>query len=236
LLVRFSGWAAGRSGLLVLGATMSLTLTACFGQSTPATPTAGPQAGTSPTTGAVAAPTTSLPTIAPARPSPAASPSPSPSPAAVTVYWPEEIEIPKISVKAQVVHIGLDSDGAMEAPNGPDIIGWYTGSVAPGIDGNTLVTAHVDWLDRQTGTSREAVFWNLHKLEKGDRIIVRSEENKSFTFAVKDSITVRFDDQDALKYLDPTDNAILTLITCEGDFDANTRNYDLRRIVVAERQ
>ncbi|HEX2172403.1 MAG TPA: class F sortase [Dehalococcoidia bacterium] len=155
---------------------------------------------------------------------------------AVPVYLPREIEIPDINVKAPVVQVGLTPDGAMEAPNGPDIIGWYNGSVAPGVRGNALVTAHVDWLDRQTGQSRTAVFWDLHKLEKGDTVIVHAEENKSFTYTIRETFTVRFDDPEALKYLEPKDDPILTLITCEGDFDANTRNYDKRRIVVADMQ
>ena len=160
-----------------------------------------------------------------------ASPSPEP-----VVYWPQQIEIPAINVKAPVVHVGLEPDGAMEAPKGPDIIGWYTGSVAPGMQGNALVTAHVDWLDRTTGQSRTAVFWDLDKLKQGDQVIVHAEENQQFSYVVKDSVLVKFDDPDALKYVEPTETSILTMITCEGNFDQSSRNYDMRRIVVADLQ
>lgn len=214
------------AGLSALGIGVVLAASGCFfgGASASPTPTASesPQAVVVPTTSTASA------NVAP-FPSPAASPE-------VAVYWPQQIEIPTINVRAPVVQVGLEEDGAMEAPNGPDIIGWYTGSVAPGITGNALVTAHVDWLDRRTGQSEEAVFWNLHELQQGDRVIVHSEEDKTFTYTVKESVLVAFDDPDALEYLQPTDEAILTLITCEGDFDQETRNYDQRRIVVAELQ
>lgn len=224
--VRFPGPAAGRVGLTGLGAALTLTLAACSNNSTQ---TAAPTSAASPTT-AVTVPTTAptLPTLVPASPSPAASPT-------VAVYWPQEVEIPKIKIKALVVQVGLDENGEMEAPSGPDLIGWYTGGVAPGVDGNALITAHYDWLDRQTGKAGPAIFWDLKQLEKGDKIIINSEENKTFTYAVKDTFTVRFDDPAALKYLQPTDKAILTAISCEGTFDPVTRNYDLRRIVVAEK-
>ena len=241
--------AVSRAGLLGLGAGLGVALTALTAltacttsnQPTPsADATPSPEISAEPTQAAtpteVAPPVVASPEVASPvveAPSPEASPSPA---AIVPVYWPQQIEIPSIKVKAPVVQIGLEPDGAMEAPNGPDIIGWYTGSVAPGVAGNALVTAHVDWLDRSTGKARTAVFWDINKLKKGDQVIVHAEENQKFTFLVKDSVLVKFDDPDALKYLEPTETPTLTMITCEGDFDQSSRNYDKRRIVLTELQ
>ena len=218
---------------LVLIALIALTGCASNNQQNPQSPAA---------TATAASPQTAAQPADEETPEPAASPddetesleaSPSPEP---VVYWPQQIEIPAINVKAPVVHVGLEPDGAMEAPKGPDIIGWYTGSVAPGMHGNALVTAHVDWQDRTTGQAQTAVFWDLDKLKQGDQVIVHAEENQTFTYTVKDSVLVRFDDPDALKYLEPTENPILTMITCEGNFDQSSRNYDMRRIVIADLQ
>ncbi len=229
------GGRVGRSGFglgLALALITLIALTGCASNNqqspTPAATAASPQTADQP-----ADVETPEPTASPEEETESLEASPSPEP---VVYWPQQIEIPAINVKAPVVHVGLEPDGAMEAPKGPDIIGWYTGSVAPGTQGNALVTAHVDWLDRTTGQARTAVFWDLDKLKQGDQVIVHAEENQQFTYVVKDSVLVRFDDPDALKYLEPTETPILTMITCEGNFDQSSRNYDMRRIVIADLQ
>ena len=204
-------------------------LTACTGGSTGASQ---PVAQSTPQAAATSPPS---PTVEPVATIAVEQPTPAPSPT-VAVYWPEQVEIPSIQVKGPVVQVGLEPDGTMEAPKGPDVIGWYTGSVAPGVAGNTLITAHVDWLNRETGKPQEAVFWNLRKVQSGDQVVVRSENDQTYTYVVKESFLVGFDDTEALKYVQPTTEPIMTLITCEGDFDQNTRNYSKRRIVIAELQ
>ena len=142
------------------------------------------------------------------------------------------ISIPAIGVDAPIVALGLEPDGAMAAPDGPFEVGWYQHGPAPGEPGNVLMDGHVDWSDRQTGKPFTAVFWSLRNLGGGARVII-SDGSREWTYEVTERQRYRFDDPAGVSVLQPTDDARLTMITCGGTFNRETRNYDVREIVIA---
>ncbi|MHB1006933.1 MAG: class F sortase [Chloroflexota bacterium] len=178
-----------------------------------ATPTATPMA--------VPDPRPTAPAVAKAT----SSPSPIPTPRSYAA--PSRLRIPRISVDAPVVNVGIKPDGELEAPNEPQQVGWYAKGYKPGEQGNVLIDGHVDWI---TGA---AVFWDLDKLEKGDPIEVVTIDGKVVRFVVDwtklyPAATAPID-----KILGPTPNAALTLITCGGQFDRTSKSYTHRLVVRA---
>ena len=167
-------------------------------------------------------PATSTPTIPPATPTTAALPkTPAPTPYRIT--------IPDIGVEAPIVAVGVEPDGTMVAPPGPDVVGWYAGGPRPGQRGNVLLTGHRDW---HVGP-RTAIFWRLGELMLGSRVLIYDEAT-CYTYVVRDTVRYRFDDPLIEVFLQPSAETIITIATCEGVFDTLTHNYDYRRIVVAE--
>src|SRR5688572_637832 len=80
-------------------------------------------------------------------------------------FTPNEMEIPKIGVRAPIVPVGTQADGTMASPTGAVDIGWWQGR-KPG-EGNALFAAHVNW------NGRVGTFFRLKDLKPGDEIVVK---------------------------------------------------------------
>lgn len=207
---------------------------------TPAPSTATPTITPSATATGAASPTPAASPAPAASPSPAASASPvatpTPAEAQVTVLPPVSqgfrIRIPAVGIDAPIVNVGLEPDGSMAAPDGPDIVGWYSPGTRPGQRGNALLDGHVDWTDRVTGVARTAVFYPLKDLQVGQDIVIDAD-GRRHSYRVRESLVFAWDDPSALRVLQPTSEAIVTLITCEGAFDRGARNYSHRRVIIA---
>lgn len=120
----------------------------------------------------------------------------------------------------------------MAAPDGPDIVGWFSMGPRPGQRGNVLMDGHVDWADRQTGIARTAVFYPLRNVQLGQDVVIDSD-GRRHTYRIRDTRLYAFDDASALSVLQPTSDAVVTLITCEGTFDRGAHNYSHRRVIIA---
>lgn len=143
---------------------------------------------------------------------------------------PERLIVPRIDIDAPIVSLGIDADGAMESPSGPDPVGWYTFSPTPGNPGNAVFSGHRDWRTGVTG-----VFWSLNSLEIGDRIAVTLADGTELSYAVQVSVLLAPDEIPIGEIVGQTAEEGITLITCEGSFDRATREYDKRRIIWATR-
>lgn len=140
---------------------------------------------------------------------------------------PLQLEIPSIAVEASLSKIGKNNDGSMEVPRNPDVAGWYEYAPTPGEIGPAVIAGHVDSL------KGPAIFWNLNKLQPGDLIKIKREDNRTVTFKV--------DKQELLDQNNfPTEavygnigHAGLRLITCGGDFNILTRHYSHNVVVYA---
>ncbi|WP_308042667.1 class F sortase [Micromonospora sp. PLK6-60] len=168
----------------------------------------------------------------PPRPGSTAAPDRSVSPGtALSRSVPVRVEIPAISVRAEVVPVAADADGRLEVPplDRPTVAGWYRPGASPGEAGNAVIVGHVDSL------RGPAVFFNLGRLRAGDTIRVTRSDGEVVTFAV-DGVGSYPKDRF------PTDRvygggaaARLRLITCGGRFDLRQGDYLDNIVVFASR-
>ena len=96
-----------------------------------------------------------------------------------------------------------------------------------------MLDGHRDFSDinENMGTG---VCWALPQTVVGDVMIIRdSAVGVHYVYEVSETVSVRWDDPDAGRFLQPSEGSILTLISCEGSFDDEAHNYSNRRIVVA---
>ena len=145
-------------------------------------------------------------------------------------HW--EIILPSAGIHAAIVQVGLTSDGAMGSPDNPFVVGWFNRSAIPGELGNALLGGHRDYQDRD-GNIDVGVCWELDETSVGDQLIMFDQSSsRYYVYDIVDIATIRPDSKEAVKYLSQTRESVVTLITCSGDFDAETHSYDERIVVV----
>ena len=144
---------------------------------------------------------------------------------------PMRLKIPTINVDSAVEFVGLTSQGALDTPKNQNDVAWYYKGQRPGESGNAVIDGHYGWKD-----GKESAFDNLYKLIKGDKILVEDDKGVVVSFVVRD--TRRYDvDANASEVFDSSDdNAHLNLITCEGDWDKNSKSYSKRLVVFADKE
>jgi len=151
---------------------------------------------------------------------------PHPLPARPT--GPMTISIPRIGVRAGIVGIGLQADGAMQVPD-PDHVGWYKRGPRPGAPGPAVLIGH---LDSRTGP---AVFYRLRELHPGDEILIRQRGGPTTNFIVG---RLERHPKTALptnRVWPTTSRPLLRLITCGGSFNHATHHYRDNLIIYAAR-
>ncbi|HEU0168915.1 MAG TPA: class F sortase [Chloroflexota bacterium] len=173
---------------------------------------------------AASAVVSAAPSVAPSV-APAASPSVAPKPFVHTVGVPVELMIPSIKVDAQVEQVGEDAAGAMDVPKEWNDVGWFNLGYRPGEAGNSVIDGHLD------STTDRAVFWDLHLLKPGDKVLVKDDDSKQLTFQVMSSTTYPYDQAPLQQIFGPASGPQLNLITCNGTFDRATANYNQRLVV-----
>ncbi|GAA2429843.1 class F sortase [Streptomyces glaucus] len=169
------------------------------------------------------------PPVAAASPAAPGSPTARPAGKQLPRSRPTRLLIPKISVDAPFIRLGIGRSGELEAPPADDVnlVGWYAGGASPGEAGTSIIAGHVD-----TATSA-AVFVDLHKLRKGDRFHVERADGRRASFVVDDVESFdkdRFPDERV--YAD-TPQAQVRLITCAGDYDRAAKDYTENLVVFA---
>jgi LPXTG-site transpeptidase (sortase) family protein len=134
---------------------------------------------------------------------------------------PDRLAIPSIDLDAKVIPIGvrIDPDGQLVWETAPFAVGHHQGSGTPGDAGNVVLSGHIS-------SPREgAVFNRLPDVEPGDGIVIASAE-RSALYRVVTALVVS---PGAVEYIEPTDDAVATLVTCVPD-----GVYTQRLIVRAE--
>ncbi|PIR13819.1 sortase [Candidatus Falkowbacteria bacterium CG11_big_fil_rev_8_21_14_0_20_39_10] len=149
----------------------------------------------------------------------------------VSIGLPVRLKIPVISVDSAVIPVGLTPDGAMDVPKDPAEVAWYSLGPRPGESGSAVIAGHYDWIKNIL-----AVFDNLHKLSKGDKISVEDENGVATTFVVRE-IRIYGKDEDASNVFGSDDDkAHLNLITCTGVWNKAKKIYSNRLIVFTDRK
>jgi sortase (surface protein transpeptidase) len=139
------------------------------------------------------------------------------------------IDIPKIGTHAEVVPLGQDDDGTMQAPADPDTVGWYELGVGMGVPGNALLDGHVDW------GGRLRVFGLLRQLQPGDAIEVSDENGNQLEYHVDWTRLYEANSAPLDEIFQQRPEQQITLITCGGQFDQSIRMYVSRWVVRATR-
>jgi hypothetical protein len=142
---------------------------------------------------------------------------------------PTEIRIPAIGVNAPVTRVGLTSTGALNVPpvTKANLAGWYQYGPAPGQPGATVIVGHYD---TYVGP---AVFYQLSKLHRGEKIWIRLADRRTVVFAVRSAQQYLKSDFPTNKVYVNSGPPALRLITCAGAFDWATRHYLDDKVVYA---
>ncbi len=146
---------------------------------------------------------------------------------------PVGLRIEAIELDATIEQQHIE-DGVMQNPSGPFVVAWYKETGRLGEEDNNVVLAgHLDYWD-----VGPAIFYDVWKLEEGDRIEVVGKNDAVFVYAVDWVEAYKLDELDSAAIQDiigPTPTESLTLITCGGDFDYDSGEYEERIIVRATR-
>jgi hypothetical protein len=143
---------------------------------------------------------------------------------------PVSLRIPAIGVTARVIPLGLTAGGGVAVPplSAPFVTSWYDRGSAPGEDGPAVLLGHVD-----AAAVGPAVFYKLGDLVPGDLVYVTRRDRRTAVFRVTAVALYpeqRFPTKQVYGF---TPNPTLRLITCGGDYDAQTHHYLGRTIAFA---
>lgn len=140
---------------------------------------------------------------------------------------PVTLGIPALDLTTRLIGLRKTPAGALQVPEDPQRVGWYSQGPAPGDDGPAVLVGHVD------SYRGPGVFAQLRRLDKGDEIRIRRADGTLAVFVVRQV-------QEYGKRDFPTDvvyrgdgRASLRLITCGGEFDRASRSYRSNVVVFA---
>jgi sortase A len=140
---------------------------------------------------------------------------------------PVRLRIPKLGVDAPVKPVGVDKDGVMISPKGPDEAGWYKFGSRPGERGSAVLAGHSGYRD-----DRAAIFDDLPKLVAGDSVIVVDKTGVEIAFVVREGRL--FDPKaDTNDVFGRYDGRYLNLVTCTGAWNASAGTHSKRLVVFA---
>lgn len=150
-----------------------------------------------------------------------------PSQESMPASKPVRLRIPAVGIDANIIELVQAADGTLETPNGPSETGWYKGSPTPGEIGPSIIVGHVDWINNV------AVFWRLRELKQDDAIEVTRADGTIAAFKVASLKEFRQDSFPSEEVYGNIDHPGLRLITCSGNFNRQTYQYDQNTVVFA---
>ena len=122
--------------------------------------------------------------------------------------------IESLGVNAKVDTYGLDPNAVPEVPTGPgaaEVVAWYNFSAEPGTGSNAVFAGHVTWFG-------PGVFFSLTSVTNGDEIRLGGSDGSELTYVVNDVFQVDAYNPESLQVMRATDEDVITIITCDGDF------------------
>lgn len=147
------------------------------------------------------------------------------------VGFPVRLKIPSISINAPVEYVGLTSKGAMDTPVGVANVAWFNKGPRPGEVGSAVIDGHFGYKN-----NKPAVFDNLHKLKKGDKLYIEDGKGATISFVVRE-LKSYSRDADALDVFTSNDGkSHLNLITCIGDWDVANKTHSNRLVVFTDKE
>jgi hypothetical protein len=143
---------------------------------------------------------------------------------------PVSVHIPAIGVTSDLLHLGVNADGAIQVPSLYTEAGeaaWYKYSVTPGQIGASVIEGHVD------SYQGPAVFFRLGALRPGDTVDVTLADRVTAVFRVTGVRQYLKSSFPAKVIYGAPAYAALRLITCGGAFDYATGHYLSTTVVYA---
>ncbi|KXK60378.1 peptidase C60 [Micromonospora rosaria] len=140
---------------------------------------------------------------------------------ALVASRPVALSVPSIAVAAPVAPVGQAADGSIDVPpvERHNETGWYDRGPTPGEPGRAIIVGHVDSRD---GPS---VFYQLARLQPGDRIEVNRADGSVVVFAVDSVEHFAKDDLPADRVYGDSGRPELRLITCGGQWVGGRTGY-----------
>ena len=137
--------------------------------------------------------------------------------------------IPGVGIDASIEVLGIDADGAMQSPSGPEVVAWYNFSSLPHEPGNAVFAGHLDYAGYGA-----AIFWRLGDVQIGDVVEVHHADGTIVRYGIT-SVAPYSASEDAGAVVTSRGRSEITLITCDGEFDQQGRAYPDRLVVSGDR-
>ena len=147
--------------------------------------------------------------------------------AARAVHQPTQVQVGAIGLDAHVIPVGVDSKSQFDVP-AATTVGWYRYGAAPGQPGASVLAAHVDY------NGDRGAFFDLAKLEAGDRVEVKMDDGTTLHFTVTAVYQVQKHELPAEELFRKDGTPVLNLITCGGTFNPQKHSYNANVVVTAE--
>jgi LPXTG-site transpeptidase (sortase) family protein len=141
---------------------------------------------------------------------------------------PTALRVPRVSLHARVLGVGVEDDSTVEVPGNAGQAGWYRYGPAPGARaGSAVLIGHVD--DR---TGRLGAFAKLYEVRKGDTVTVARRDAPPVRYEVTAREVV---DGDSLpkEVFRRHGRPVLTLVTCAPPYDRERGGYQRNLLVYA---
>jgi sortase (surface protein transpeptidase) len=142
---------------------------------------------------------------------------------------PTRIEVPALGIDMAIKPVGLDAQGNMGLFDDPTIAAWYQWGPAPASEtGSAVIAAHVDSLEY-----RVLPFAKLRDARAGTLVIVTDAAGTRHSFGVDSLEVIEKGVVDWEAAFDRSGTPRLTLVTCGGEFDYETRTYRSNLVLTA---
>jgi sortase (surface protein transpeptidase) len=134
-----------------------------------------------------------------------------------------------LGVNGFVQQVGTTSEQAVAVPSNIHIAGWYNQAALPGEPGLSIIDGHV------SGRYSDGIFKELRSANAGSRFEIEYGDRTTKTFEIIDVIQLpEAESAAALFNKRPEIESQLNLITCGGEFDSSTQQYEERVLVISK--
>ena len=105
------------------------------------------------------------------------------------------------------------------------VVGWYKLGPLPGDSGPCVVVSHVSY------GGKKGVFYRLKDMNPGDRVLVYDQSGDVATFEVDSKETILKTQLPTERIWNKTEESVIRLITCGGEYNPATKHY-LSNVIV----
>jgi LPXTG-site transpeptidase (sortase) family protein len=145
----------------------------------------------------------------------------------IQINLPARLVIPSINVDTEIEYVGVTEKGLMDVPKNVNNVGWFKFGPRPGEIGSAVVAGHVD-----NEFGKPAVFSDLSKLKRGDKLYIKDDKGINITFVVRESRV--YNSGYAEDVFSSNDGIHLNLVTCDGVWDSSKKSYTKRLVVFTD--